>query len=101
MHVSDERYETGNARMYELPAHGVMMVCDKAGGNAHERVFAPGEEAVYYDSLDEAIELVEYYLAHEDERARIARNGFERFWKDYSWNANLLKTLDWASTLRT
>ena len=29
MHVSDACYETGNARMYEIPAHGMMMVCDK------------------------------------------------------------------------
>jgi hypothetical protein len=100
MHVSDERYETGNARMYELPAHGVMMVCDKAGADAHAEIFAPNEEAIYYDSLEEAIELIEYYLVHEDKRAGIARRGFERFWRDYSWNGNLQKILDWASALR-
>ena len=39
MHVSDHPYETGNMRMYETPAHGMMMVCDKAGADAHARIF--------------------------------------------------------------
>jgi spore maturation protein CgeB len=101
MHVSDNRYETGNARMYELPAHGVMMVCDKAGADAHAQIFTPGEEAVYYDSLEDAIGLIEHYLSHDDERVRIARNGFERYWGNYSWNANVIKVLDWASSIRS
>jgi spore maturation protein CgeB len=76
------------------------MVCDRAGADAHAGIFAPDEEAIYYDSLEEAIELIEYYLAHEDERMRIARRGFDRYWRDYSWTANLQKILDWASSLR-
>jgi len=100
MHLSDRRFETGNARMYEVPAHGAMLVCDKAARDAHASVFAPNEEAVFYDSLDDAIELMEYYLAHPEERLRIARRGFERFWRDYSAEANLLTLLNWACSIR-
>jgi spore maturation protein CgeB len=99
MHVSDHPYETGNMRMYEVPAHGMMMVCDKAGADAHARIFEPNREAVYYDSLKEAIELIEYLLHHEDERVRIAKAGFERYWRDYEWEVNLLRFLNWASGL--
>ncbi|MBX5460595.1 MAG: glycosyltransferase [Steroidobacteraceae bacterium] len=99
MHVSESPTETGNARMYEVPAHGMMLVCDKAGGNAHERIFRPGSEAVYYDSIEEAIELVEYYLQHDEERLQIAAAGFDRFWKDYNWETNLRRLLDWAACI--
>lgn len=96
MHVSDAYYETGNARMYEIPAHGMMMVCDKGGANAHSLIFEDGKEAVYYDTIQEAIDIIEYYIAHEKERIEIAMRGYERFWKDYEWEKNLKNFLDWA-----
>lgn len=100
LHVSERPSETGNMRMYETPAHGMLMICDKAGDNAHVDIFEPGEEAVYYDTIEEAIELIEYYLHHEDERTRIAKAGFERYWRDYEWEKNLLRLLDWGIGLR-
>lgn len=100
MHVSDRAYETGNMRMYEAPAHGMMMVCDKAGGNAHTQIFESDREAVYYDSTSQAIDIIEHYLHKEDERARIAQAGFERYWRDYQWEPNLLRFLEWASSIR-
>lgn len=100
MHFSDQPSETGNMRMYETPAHGMLMVCDKAAANAHARIFEPGTEVVYYDSVDEAIDLIEYYLIHDDERVRIAQAGYERYWQDYEWEANLKKLLDWAAALQ-
>ena len=100
MHVSDTPMETGNSRMYEVPAHGIMMVCGKAGLNAHEMIYKPDQEAVFYDSIDDAIEKIEYYLKHDEERIRIARAGFGRARQDYDWEVNLKKFLDWASGLR-
>lgn len=100
MHFSDRPSETGNMRMYETPAHGMMMVCDKASANAHARIFNPGTEAIYYDSVENAIDLIEYYLSHDDERTQIAQAGYERFWQDYEWEVNLKKFLDWAASLQ-
>jgi spore maturation protein CgeB len=99
MHVSDYPYESGNVRTYETPAHGMMMVCDKGGADGHASIFSPDKEAVYYDGVKEAIELIEYYIRHDDERIRIARAGYERFWRDYQWERNLLSFLDWASAV--
>lgn len=100
MHVSDSPFETGNMRMYEIPAHGMLMVCDKSSSSAHEIVFRPNIEAVYYDTLDEAIGLIEYYLHNEEERVCIAKNGFARYWNDYEWERNLLNFLQWCETIR-
>ncbi len=86
-------------RMYEIPAHGTMLLCDKAGLNAHEQIFEPDKEAVYYDSIEDAIEKIEYYLKHDEERERIARAGFARVHRDYDGESNLKRFLDWALAL--
>jgi hypothetical protein len=99
LHFSDSPMETGNMRMYEVPAHGLMLLCDKGGLKAHEQIFQPDKEAVYYDSVEDAIEKIEYYLAHDDERERIARAGFARVHRDYDGESNLKKFLDWAIAL--
>ena len=100
MHLSEIPRETGNMRMYEVPAHGAMLVCDKAGRDAHQRIFDPGNEAIYYENIDDAIAKIEFYLSHEDERIKIAERGYHRFWSDYEWGKNLKRLLDWAWQLR-
>lgn len=53
--------------------------------------FVPGEDFVYYESEEDLVEKVKYYLCHEKERAEIAHNGhqkvaanhsFEKFFQD-------------------
>jgi len=100
MHLSEKPTETGNMRMYEVPAHGMMLLCDKAALDAHERIFEPDREAVFYDSTEDAIDKAAYYLAHDGERVEIAWNGFRRARRDYDFDRRLLQFLDWASALR-
>ena len=100
MHVSPTPTETGNMRMYETPYHGMMQVCDKAGVNVHEQIYKPDTECVYYDNTDDAIDIIEYYLLHDNERIKIAKAGFERTIKDYNWENNWKSLLDWASGLK-
>ena len=40
--------------------------------------YEPGEDFVYFESKDDLLNKIEYYLTHEDERTAIARNGFEK-----------------------
>jgi hypothetical protein len=100
MHLSNAPTETGNVRMYEVPAHGAMLLCDKAALDAHEEIFIPGIEAVFYDTLADAIEKIEYYAHHTPERVAIARAGFERVRRDYDFEVVLKGLLDWASAIR-
>jgi hypothetical protein len=99
MHVSPMPHESGNARTYEVAAHGMMLLSDKGALDGHALIFKPGEEAVYYDSIAEAIDQAEYYLNHPTERIAIARAGFERYWRDYEFEGNLVRFLDWASSI--
>lgn len=40
--------------------------------------FEPGTDYVYYESQEDCLNKIEYYLSHEKERAEIARNAFEK-----------------------
>lgn len=70
-----------NRRTHQLPANGVMQICDCPEG-LHQ-VFEIDKEVVVYHSIEEAIELIGYYLEHDDERKEIAAAGFRRAMRDY------------------
>lgn len=40
--------------------------------------YVPDEDFVYFESKDDLLHKIEYYLTHEDERIAIARNGFQK-----------------------
>lgn len=40
--------------------------------------FVPDEDFIYYESEDDLIEKINYYLNHPAERQEIAHNGYER-----------------------
>lgn len=40
--------------------------------------FEPGLDIAVYDSMEDMVIQTDYYLKHEDERQKIARNGFEK-----------------------
>jgi hypothetical protein len=71
-----------NFRTFILPANGVMQICDNRSHLA--KLFELGEEAVGFDTVDEAIDLCRYYLEHDNERRRIAAAGWERAVRDYN-----------------
>lgn len=41
-------------------------------------LFVPGEDFVYYESKEDLLQKIDYYLTHEEERAAIARNGHDK-----------------------
>jgi len=71
-----------NIRLFELPAHGVMQICDNKCRLGH--IFALESEVVGYDLFNEALDLIRHYMDHDEKRAAIAWNGYRRYWKDYA-----------------
>lgn len=99
MHLSDYPRETGNMRMYEVPFHGLMLLGDKAANDLHESIFKPDVEAVFYDSIEDAIDKAKYYLKNDSQREKIARAGFARVCRDYDSERCLKDFLEWACTI--
>lgn len=58
--------------------------------------FSIGSDLDCYTCEEELVEKTAYYLSHEEERAQIARNGFETVKKYYNYPERLLKMLSLA-----
>lgn len=71
-----------NFRLYDLPAHGVLQLCDNRSHLG--QVFELNREVVGFETIDECLELTRYYLAHPAEERRIALGGWQRWQRDYT-----------------
>ena len=74
-------YTVGSYRLFDLPGNGVMQISD--GGQYLDAFFRVGEEIVGYDTADELVDKIRFYLANDDERRRIARSGYRRVMADH------------------
>jgi spore maturation protein CgeB len=63
-------------RTFEGPACGAFMLHERT--ESHLEVFREGKEAAFFESSDELIDKVRYYLTHEHERERIRQAGHAR-----------------------
>ena len=57
-------------------------------------LFVIDKEIVVFESLDELKEKIRYYLGHENERQRIARNGYEKVKRCYSYPQVLKRMIE-------
>jgi hypothetical protein len=89
MHLSGE---LGNGRLYQLPMNGVMQICDCA--DILYEVFEPGKEIIGYNTIEDAIGLIKYYLEHDEERKKIAAAGFKKAIKCYKYSNILYNMLE-------
>jgi spore maturation protein CgeB len=82
MYVSD--------RMLRIMGSGTF--CLSHNFTDYDKVYKDKENLVIFNSIPEMIELCKYYLENEEERNRIARNGYELTHKLYTWDS-MIKNL--------
>ena len=59
--------------------------------------FEPDEEVVFYSSYDELLEKVDYYLNHDEERKRIARNAQQKVEAEHTYLQRAQTMLSFAN----
>jgi spore maturation protein CgeB len=59
----------------------VLQISD--GGEYLSTFFRVGDEIIGYATADELIDRIRFYLANDEERRRIARNGYRRVMADH------------------
>lgn len=64
------------SRTFEIPACRAFMIAERT--EDHLRLFKEAHEAVYFDSNEELLRKVRYYLKHEKERESVACLGWKR-----------------------
>lgn len=87
-----------NMRFFEALASGALLVTDRIG-NGLTDVAEEGVHYVGYDTPEEAIEKIEYYLTHEDERAEIAARGQALAFERHTYTARLATIFDVVAAL--
>ena len=85
-------------RTFEIPACGSMLLSDRT--QECQEFFAEGQEAEYFDSIDELVDKVKFYTTHAEARARIAEAGMQRCIKGrYSYLERMRDAMTWVKSL--
>jgi hypothetical protein len=95
-HIDIAGSYANNLRLYEATGVGTLLVTDWKA-NLHE-LFEPGREVVAYRTAEESVELIRYYLEHEDERREIARAGQQRTLRDHTYDKRVRELVDLIET---
>jgi hypothetical protein len=72
-----------NMRMFEATGVGALLVTESATNLPD--FFEPGREVVVYDGVDDLVEKIRHFLAHDAERRRIAAAGQRRTLTEHTY----------------
>lgn len=82
-HIDASAGYANNMRLFEATGMGALLLTDDLEGLAE--AFIPDREAVVYADADDLVEKARWYLAHEEERARVAAAGQARTLRDHTY----------------
>ncbi len=82
-HIDVAENYANNMRLYEATGCGAMLLTDMKDNLGN--LFRIGTEVVAYRTKEEAVEKIEYYLAHENELVNIANKGQERTLAEHTY----------------
>ncbi|MFH0855104.1 MAG: glycosyltransferase [Candidatus Omnitrophota bacterium] len=80
-----------NMTLYEATGSGALLIADNKD-NIND-LFEVGKEIAVYNNPQECLELIKYYLSHEEERAAIALAGQKRTLKEHTYGRRMKELL--------
>lgn len=85
-------------RTFEIPACGSLLLADRTG--EHQEFFEEGREAEFFDTAEELLDKVRFYIANDAARSRVAAAGRARCLRSgYAYTNRLEKALGEARQL--
>ncbi|HPM22593.1 MAG TPA: glycosyltransferase [Phycisphaerae bacterium] len=94
-HIDVAANYANNMRLYEATGVGTLLLTDRKDNLA--QLFEPGRDVVAYGDLEECVALAAHYLAHDDERERIAQAGQARTLREHTWAHRMRELVEIAS----
>jgi spore maturation protein CgeB len=86
------------ARVFEVPGAGGFLVTENAENL--DQFFRVGEEIVVYEGISDLADKITFFLAHPEERDRIAMAGHVRTRNEHTYDARFRRLLEIASRVR-
>lgn len=86
------------ARVLEVMYSGALLL--ESENEETRKFFTPGVHYVSFNSKLDLLDKVKYYLSHEDERLRIAENGYRRATTEYNATTFWTKIFDKLAALK-
>ena len=80
------------ARIFEVLGYGGFLMTERAENI--EKFYVPGKEIVSFETIDELAQSVKYFLAHPEERDRIARAGHARTALEHTYDHRFAELLE-------
>lgn len=89
--LSSENRDQHTTRSLEIPALGGLLCAQRT--DEHSALYAEGEEALFWSNAESCAAACRLALSNETWRARIARAGHERFWREGHRNEAVMRSL--------
>jgi hypothetical protein len=94
----NKRIKMYKGRLIEVPLSGGFLLTEWMPDLDH--YLKIGEECAVFYSKEDLVEKIKYYLAHDEERERIAKNGHERAMRDYDVRGGVEKVFKALKDIR-
>lgn len=91
-HIDVAKSNANNMRLFEATGCGALLITDYKTNLSD--LFEIGEEVVAYRSVEECMELIGYYLVHQDEASAIAKRGQVRTLRDHTYEIRMRHTAE-------
>lgn len=91
-HIDVAQSNANNMRLFEATGCGTLLVTDYKD-NLND-LFEIGVEVIAYRSITECVDLIAYYLNHQDEAAEIAKQGQARTLRDHTYETRMRHTAE-------
>jgi len=96
--IRSQNSSAHNMKTFEIPATGTFMMSTRT--TEQKEFFKEGYEAEYFFTLSELKEKIPYYIENDEERERIAHNGYLKVKDKHSYDQRMKEVLSTVTSFK-